>query len=564
MNLKALLRKLEVDQHGEQINVEGQFINRDTIPQPKSKRNYGPWSFVGIWMVTGSFNIGGYTTGSSLISLGLNVWQSMLVVIIGHIINGFTCVGTGWPGGKYHIGYPILQRAAWGTRGADFVIALRIVLTFTWIAIQLWWGSQVVKTFIGAIWPSFYNLTTPLASGTMVVSDFVAFILYAVICAPVVWFRPQKYHLFFAVSSVAMVICVFSMLGWAVGTAGGPGALVHDTSALAGVDPAKGSDLGYAFVFGISSMLGGLSVHLLHQSDYTRLARKPGDQVFSQLVIVPLGTILNSLIGIIVTSCAAQLYPSEGLLWEPFDLFQVVQSDSGNSGRTRCAVAFASLAFICGQLGLTVCGNTFSGGIDLAGLFPRYFTIRRGAYLTLCMGFVMQPWSLLNGASKFLTVISAFSTFLAPMIAILIADFFILRHRRLSLLHLFTNSPKSIYWSFHGFNIRTFGCWLAGVIPFLPGFASNVEKSGLTGAIRLYKLGFIVGFAIGFITYILVNLIWPPPSPDLEDDEDYFGTFDNAQTEYVERQQVGTDEEKEEKEDAGEKGSSASVHVLGA
>ncbi|WVQ82887.1 hypothetical protein IAT38_005023 [Cryptococcus sp. DSM 104549] len=528
MNFRALLKKLEVDRHGEEIEVGGQFINQDTIPQPASQRNYGPWSFVGIWMVTGSFNIGGYTTGSSIISLGLNVWQAMIVVIIGHVLNGFICVATGWPGGKYHIGYPVLQRSTWGTRGADFVIALRIVLTFTWIAVQLWWGGQVTKTLIGAIWPSFYNLTKPLANGNMVVSDFVGFLIYALICSPVVWFRPQKYHLFFMMSSVAMICCVFSMLGWAVATAGGPGALVRDASAVAGVTQAKGSTLGYAFAYGISSMLGGLSVHLLHQSDYTRLARKSGDQIWGQIFIVPMGTILNSLIGIIVTSCAAQLYPEEGLLWEPFELFQVVQADSGNSHKTRAAVAFGSIAFLFGQIGLTVCGNTFSGGIDLAGLFPRYFTIRRGAYLTLCMGFVFQPWTLLNGASKFLTVIGAFSTFLAPMIAILIADFFIIRKGRLSLLHLFTNSDKSIYWAYHGFNIRTFVCWLMGVIPFLPGFASNVEKTGLTGAIRLYKLGFIVGFAIGFTTYIAANLIWPPPTPDLEDDEDFFGTANNA------------------------------------
>ena len=50
-----------------------------------------------VWMVTGSFNIGGYTTGSSILSLGLNVWQAMLVVIIGHSLVACVCLGTGMP-----------------------------------------------------------------------------------------------------------------------------------------------------------------------------------------------------------------------------------------------------------------------------------------------------------------------------------------------------------------------------------------------------------------------------------------------------------------------------------
>ncbi|WVF69397.1 hypothetical protein IAT40_004173 [Kwoniella sp. CBS 6097] len=107
---------------------------------------------------------------------------------------------------------------------------------------------------------------------------------------------------------------------------------------------------------------------------------------------------------------------------------------------------------------------------------------------------------------------------------------FILRKRKLSLLHLFTNSSESIYWAYRGYNIKTFASWLIGVIPFLPGFASNVRKSGLTGAIRLYKLGFIVGFAIGFVAYLALNYIWPPITPGLEDEEDFFGTFGPAST----------------------------------
>lgn len=73
---QRLLRRLEVNRDTDtDVDI---YVNKDTRPLPPSRRTYGPWEFVGLWMITGSFNVGGWTTGSSLISLGLNVWVSHL------------------------------------------------------------------------------------------------------------------------------------------------------------------------------------------------------------------------------------------------------------------------------------------------------------------------------------------------------------------------------------------------------------------------------------------------------------------------------------------------------
>lgn len=69
-----VIRRIEVHRDTD-ANVES-CLNKDTRPLPPSRRTYGPWEFVTLWMVTGSFNVGGWTVGSSLISFGLNVWVS--------------------------------------------------------------------------------------------------------------------------------------------------------------------------------------------------------------------------------------------------------------------------------------------------------------------------------------------------------------------------------------------------------------------------------------------------------------------------------------------------------
>jgi NCS1 family nucleobase:cation symporter-1 len=46
--------------------------------------------------------------------------------------------------------------------------------------------------------------------------------------------------------------------------------------------------------------------------------------------------------------------------------------------------------------------------MDLAGIVPRYISLRRGAILVGIIGIVIQPWRLLTEALTFITVLSSF------------------------------------------------------------------------------------------------------------------------------------------------------------
>ncbi|KAM0192257.1 hypothetical protein ACHAPI_008431 [Fusarium lateritium] len=440
--LSRLASWLEV-QRDEDANVEI-YVNKDTRPLPPSRRPYGPWEFVGLWMITGSFNVGGWTTGSALISLGLNVWQSMLAIIVAHSIAGLLCVAGGHPGAKWHIGFPLWMKQNWGIWGYLCPMAIRVFLSFVWTSTNVWYGSQCLKVFITCIWPSFRDLNGELANGTMEVCD--------------------------------------------------------------------------------------IATHMWSQSDYTRYARKPGDQILAQLVMVPLGTIVVGCIGIICTSCAATLYPmKEGLLWQPYVFLDTIREQEGNRG-ARAGVAFASIAFMFSQFGMVVASNLVVAGIDLAALLPRWFTIRRGAYSTLACAFIMQPWSLLNSATSFLTVVGSFNVFLGPLMGIMFADYFILRKRTIKLTDLYGNSQESIYWYAKGWNWRAAVAWVLGVWFLLPGLAQRgMDPKGFWGGwTRLYQMGWFVGCLVSGVVFLALDYVSPMPDKLAVDDADYFGTFGDA------------------------------------
>ncbi|KAI9367374.1 permease for cytosine/purines, uracil, thiamine, allantoin-domain-containing protein [Aspergillus egyptiacus] len=492
--ITRVFSKLEVDRDTDvQVDI---YVNKDTRPLPPARRPYGPWHFVGLWMVTGSFNVGGWTTGSSLISLGLNVWQAMLAIIIAHTFVGLLCVAGGHPGAKWHVGFPIWMKQNWGI-----------------------WGQFVFSS------PLYGPQQTP--GGSMKVYDMVAFVLYFVLCLPLVWFSPENYKKPFMIASVTVGTTVLTLLIWSTVRADGAGALIHNPSRLAGVEPATGSALGWAFVSAITANIGSIATHMWSQSDYTRYARKQGDQVLAQLVMVPLGTIIVACIGIICTSCATTIYPEEReLLWNPYDFLDAVRRHEDNRG-ARAGVAFASTAFMFSQFGMVVASNLVVAGIDLAALLPRWFTVRRGGYFTIAFVFILQPWSLLNSATNFLTVVGSFNIFLGPLMGIMYADYFLLRRTTMKLTDMYGSTPSSIYWYWRGWNWRAGVAWILGVWYLVPGLAQRAMAPGEIWAVwtRLYQLAWFLGCASSGLIYIALDWWWPMPQKLAVDDIDHFGTF---------------------------------------
>lgn len=181
------------------------------------------------------------------------------------------------------------------------------------------------------------------------------------------------------------------------------------------------------------------------------------------------------------------------------------------------------------QIGINVVDNAFSVGMDLAGLFSSYINIRRGAYLGLMLSICLCPWQLLSSAAVFISVLSAYSVFLGPIIGIQICDYWLVRSRKLKLSDLYHPRPDGIYYFARGFNPRSFVAWVLGFATQLPGFCANVTPDSVQVGRAwndLFYMAFPVGFAISFTVHYVLNRIWQPTGLGAIDEVDYFGTFE--------------------------------------
>ncbi|KAF3045766.1 hypothetical protein E8E11_004015 [Didymella keratinophila] len=110
----------------------------------------------------------------------------MLAIVIAHTFVGFVCIAGGHPGAKWHIGFPYWMKQIWGTWGYLFPTAVRVFLSFVWTSGNTWYGGKRLKVFLTSLWPSYANLNTELADGTMITGDVTAFILFILSCLPLI------------------------------------------------------------------------------------------------------------------------------------------------------------------------------------------------------------------------------------------------------------------------------------------------------------------------------------------------------------------------------------------
>ena len=107
----------------------------------------------------------------------------------------------------------------------------------------------------------------------------------------------------------------------------------------------------------------------------------------------------------------------------------------------------------------------------------------------------------------------AYSALLGPVGGIMIADYFVLRKRRLNLAALYSEKGEYRYWK--GVNPAAVAAFVIGVLPSLPGLLANIKWVNTTWIphvlLGLYDYAWFIGFGLGFFVYIALRKLAPRP-----------------------------------------------------
>ncbi|KAM3425438.1 hypothetical protein BST61_g7384 [Cercospora zeina] len=379
-----------------------------------------------------------------------------------------------------------------------------------------WTGGLCVQNILAAIFPSYQYMPHHFpASADMTTKQFTGWIIFNLLMIPILYIKPERIQWVVLWFNLITATTLISMVIWIMAKAGGGGPLLSQPAAAL-----SNYELGWDMVHGVSTVIGGIAVGLTNQMDFSRFARRPGDQVMGQWVcIIVLGVFMPSL-GCLSASASQKVYGEA--IWNPPNLIQKLLDTSYTPG-ARAAAFFAGCGLVICQLAINSIDNAFATGIDMAGLFPTYINIRRGAYVGLVLSIAMCPWKLLSAASTFISVLSAYSVFLGPMVGIMICDYWVLRKRRTC----YHPGKDGIYYFSHGINWRSFVAWVTGWSYLLPGFvhAVNPKIAVPKACTNVYYLAYPLGFVVSFSVHYCLNKASPPVRLRDADDVDYYGTF---------------------------------------
>jgi len=287
-------------------------------------------------------------------------------------------------------------------------------------------------------------------------------------------------------------LSALALLYWAVSTSNGFGPILSQPDKFN-----TPSDFWNFFFPALTGMVGFWATLSLNIPDFTRYAKSQKAQVIGQMIGLPPSMTMFSFIGVVVTSATVIIYGNT--IWDPVVLAGKFES--------KILVSIAMICIAISTLATNIAANIVSPANDFAHLSPSKIDFKKGGYLTGIIGVLIFPWKLIEDPNGYIFKwLIAYSSLLGPVGGIMIADYYFIRKKVLSVSDLF--NPAGIYSYIKGYNKSAVIALLLGILPNAPGFFVTVElinkDSFPLWISNLYNYAWFVGFGVSFVIYFLL------------------------------------------------------------
>ena len=445
------------------------LYNDDLAPIPLDKRTWGTYNYASLWVAM-SVCIPTYMLASGLIAGGMNWWQAVGTILLGNLIVLVPMLLNAHAGTRYGIPFPVLVRASFGVRGANVPAVLRALVACGWFGIQTWIGGQAIFSMLQILWPAAKDFSGGI---------WICFFAFWALNMFVIWRGIETIRFLEGVGAPFMLGVGLLLLWWITGKAGGFGPVLSTPSKFHST-----AEFMKFFIPSLTGMVGFWATVALNIPDFTRYAKSQKAQMLGQALGLPLAMTLYSFIGVAVTSASVVLFGEA--IWDPVVLL----------GRFNEPViaSVALVALLIATLNTNVAANVVSPSNDFSNLNPRLISFRTGGLITGVLGIAMMPWKLLGDFSAYIFGwLVGYSGLLGPIAGVMIADYFVVRKRVLSVPELYQRGGAYEYSN--GVNYRAMAALAAGILLALLGLVVPPLR-------WLYDYAWFVGFLVSGAVYL--------------------------------------------------------------
>ena len=536
---------------------QSSLYSEDLAPVPSSQRTWSKWHLAAIW-VGMAVCIPTYLLASYMIKTGLNWYEALIIIGLANLIITIPMVLNGHAGVKYGIPFPVIGRAAFGTKGVHLASVTRGIIACGWFGVQTWIGGLAIYAIFNAITGSTGELG-------LSIGKFVSFGIFWLINMYFIWKGTESIKWLETYSAPILIIMGIVLIFWSYSKAEGFSIVLDQsvqlektaatitekddkfylnlnvlkskegqlkaseyniisngdtswtaftsepiqitnpenvevqfrngdvvssivTANVVNTDESSGGKL-WNYLLWLTAMVGFWATMSISIADITRYAATQKDQVAGQFIGLPATMMLYSFVGIFVT-CAAIINFKDILIaddapWDPVSLIAKFKNP--------VVVIVAQVFMIIATLSTNIAANVIAPSNAFSNLWPKKISFKTGGTITGIIGILIMPWWLLDIISEFLIIVSGL---LGPVLGILIADYYLVRKKKLQLAELF--KEEGIYaYNKTGFNKAAMISLGVGVITALVGY-------WVPALSFLYSLSWFTGFIISFVLYYLL------------------------------------------------------------
>jgi NCS1 family nucleobase:cation symporter-1 len=447
---------------GAGVAPDPRLYNEDLAPTDKAHRTWTTYNYIALWFSM-SMEVTTYMLAASLIAAGMDWKQAVGTILLGNLIVLIPMLLNAHAGAKYGIPFPVFVRASFGPLGANIPAVLRAIVACGWFGIQSWIGGTAITQMVNVLWPRTVGMPWVV---------WVCFLGFWALNMYVVWRGVESIRFLQSYSAPLMIVLSLTLLVFMLHKAGGFGPMLSTPSQF----KTTGEFL-KVFLPSLTAMVGYWATLSLNIPDFTRYAKNQESQIVGQAFGLPVAMVTYSFLGIAVTSASTVVFGHA--IWSPVELLGKFHQP---------LVAFLGLVgLLVATLNVNIGANVVGPSNDFSNLAPKLITFRTGGLITGFLGLAIMPWRLVSSSHNYLGWLVDYSGLLGPVAGIMVADYFLLRHRQLDVYSLYRRG--SIYEYRNGIN-------LIAVFALLIGIGAALIGAFVPALKPLFTMAWFVGFLL--------------------------------------------------------------------
>ncbi|MFC0399902.1 NCS1 family nucleobase:cation symporter-1 [Paraburkholderia rhizosphaerae] len=461
--------------------ADARLHNRDLAPVPHDKRTWTGYSIFAMWM-SDVHSVGGYTFAASLFLLGISGWQVLIALTIGILVVYVLMNWVGKPSYVHGIPFPVMARVSMGVMGANLAAVIRGVVGIVWYGVQTFFASKAVATLLVLFIPASASLTQ-FSFLRLDGLGWVSFLFMWIFQLIIFQRGMDTIRKFIDFCGPAVYVVMFALMAWILMQAG-----LGSLSLTLGGEKLTGGQQLASMGNAILLVISYFAALLLNFGDFARFAKSEQQMKVGNFLGLPVNFIAFAIITVIVTSGSATVFGQ--MIMDPVEIVARIQN--------KFAVVIGSVTFIVATMGINIVANFVSPAYDIANLFPKHVSFKRGGLIASILAVVVCPWIFVDSARAITIFVSVFGAVLAPLYGVMMADFYLIKKQQVQTAELYTMSPKGRFYYDGGWNRM-------GVIALIVSGCISIGWELCTQLLRVLpqnNFGWLIGAITGAVAYV--------------------------------------------------------------